>query len=266
VRLESAAAYLPALADQAENRAGWFGADCRFSFAPLLDESRTKFFAPFLERTCRDVVPLDLGAEPPPAYLRHLHAKDGWISIFFPDTPEAAAAVTRQYPDAFSLLEVAGRFPQHFKAELAWMTPASLGAIGIVLALYFRNAFMACAAILPFLAGVGSVVVGAALIGEPLNFVTMIALLMLCGLSVDFGVFAVDEWRQHETEPERTESALIVCSVASLLGVLPMVLATHPVLRSLGWPLCLGGIGSLLGSFYVVPAFLDLGAKWRRRA
>src|ERR1700759_829340 len=55
------------------------------------------------------------------------------------------------------------------------------------------------------ISGGGSVVVAGALMLEPLNFVTMIALLMLCGLSVDFGVFAVDEWRQREAEPERTE-------------------------------------------------------------
>lgn len=260
VRLENAALYVPPLAMQESNRATWFGEDCDYVFKSSLDDTQRRFFAPYwVERPCEVVDTQALaGTEAPPAYVKHLAGKDGWISIFFPENAEQTAATKAKYPDAFSLVEVAQKFPELFKSELSWMIPLTLVVIGIVLAFYFRSFFLSIAAILPFLSGVGAVVVVSYLTGEPLNFVAMIALLMLCGLSVDFGIFTVDHCRGTAEHPEKSQSALLFCCVSSLLGTIPMIFAGHPVLRSLGMPLAVGQTGALLGSIFAVPAFMAL--------
>lgn len=268
IRIENAALYLPPLAEQEVNRQTWFDANCGFAFAAALTETQQRFFAPFLgkpgDRPCDRVRVHSLEERTaPPAYIQHLAGKAGWVSIFFPDTPEKAQAAKRQFPQSFSLIEIANKFPVLFKAELTWMIPLTLAAIGLVLAFYFRSFYLSFAAILPFLSGVGSVVVVSAVTNQPLNFITMIALLMLCGLSVDFGIFTVDQCRGTEEHPEKTQSAILFCCISSLIGVMPMVFAGHPVLRSLGMPLAVGQTGALLGSIFAVPAFMALHRRYK---
>lgn len=271
VRLENAALYVPLLATQEQNRSTWFDADCDYKFKAALDETQRRFFAPYWsERPCAAVTARSLEPGPdagaPPAYVAHLASKDGWISIFFPENAEQTAATKARFPSAFSLVEVAQKFPTLFKSELSWMIPLTLVAIALVLAFYFRSLYLSIAAILPFLSGVGAVVVVSTLTGEPLNFVAMIALLMLCGLSVDFGIFTVDQCRGTAEHPEKTQSALLFCCISSLLGVVPMIFAGHPVLRSLGMPLAVGQTGALLGSIFGVPAFMSLRRRRPARA
>lgn len=262
IRIENAAQYLPPVAEQEANRKTWFDG-CEFAFASKLSPVEKRFFAPFAgSGACHRVVPQTLAGEPVPAYVRHLSANGQWISIFFPEGEAATAAVREAYPEAFSMVEIANRFPALFRHELAWMTPVALGSILLILTLYFRSGAQALAALLPFLAGAGAIVVTGWVTQEPLNFVTLIAMLILCGLSVDYGVFAVDEWRSPALEPDRTHSALVFCSLATALGMLPMVFAQHPVLKSLGLPLMVGILGALLGAVLCVPGLLG---QFKRR-
>lgn len=260
IRLESAAAYLPPLPSQEASRRSWFADDCRFRFDGALDETQRRFFAPYLAPgPCKLVEARDLQSGAPPAYLRHLASQDGWISIFFPGSPAEAAAVRGRFPDAFSLADVASRFPLLLKGEMTWMAPVALGILATMLIVYFRKPRFVVAALLPFFAGIGAVVATALATREPLNFVTMIGLLLLCGVSVDYGIFAVDQWRQRNAHPERVRSALVLCFLSALLGALPMTASAHPVLRSLGLPLSLGLTAAIVTTFYTVPRFLD----WR---
>jgi len=263
VRLETAANYLPSLARQQANRSTWFTPNCEYRFAASLNATQQRFFAPFLQADpCEAVHVQTLVNQEPPAYLRHLGNGHAWLTIFFPETAVEDSAVRRKYPEAFSLVDIGNKFPALFKSELVWMTPLTLLLIAAVLALYYRSLLLAVTAILPFFAGVGAIVLGSVVTREPFNFVTMVALLMLAGFSVDYGIFAVDQWRGLGPEPGRTQSALIFCCLSSTLGVLPMAIAAHPVLHTLGVSLCLGLIGALTSSFLVIPAFLN----WQKAA
>ena len=153
--------------------------------------------------------------------------------------------------------DIANRFPQLMQSEMLWMAPVSLGFLAAILILYFRKIHLVTAALLPFLAGVGGVVVTSLITGRRLNFVTMVGLLMLCGVSVDYGIFAVDQWYRRNAHPDRVQSALILCFLSALLGALPMISSKHPVLQSLGIPLSIGLTASILTTFYTVPRFLD---------
>jgi predicted exporter len=262
IRHESAAAYLPPLPEQESSRQRWFTQDCRFRFDGALDETQRRFFAPYLAPDpCKLVLSHDLQSGEPPAYLRHLASKEGWMSIFFPASPAEAAAVRERFPAAFSLADVASRFPRLLKGEMTWMAPSALGILGAMLIAYFRRPRFVIAALLPFFAGIGAVVAAALATRQPLNFVTMIGLLLLCGVSVDYGIFAVDQWRQRNSHPERVRSALILCFLSALLGALPMTASAHPVLQSLGIPLSLGLTAAIVTTFYTVPRFLDWRAK-----
>jgi predicted exporter len=262
IRTENAAAYLPALREQRANLATWITPDCAYAFAKDLDETQRRFFAPYLAgRPCEQVAPRDLEHGAPPAYLNHLAGKGDWLSVFFPNTPEQRDRILARYPSAFAMTDLANRFPVLFKSELSWMTPVALGLVGLVLLLYYRSLAFALAAVLPFLAGAGAVAVAAKSGGLTINFVTLVALLMLLGLSTDWGIFAVDGWRRRDGASGRTASALLLCCLSSTLGVLPLVFAAHPVLRSLGAPLAIGLAGALLGSLVAVPAALALGTR-----
>lgn len=266
IRLENVAAYLPPLAIQEKNLASWFASSCEpLASVPLSDAAR-QFFAPYLEDfSCNAVLPLRLDApEHVPSYAAHLFSPKGWLSIWMPTGQDQEQKIRAAYPEVFSLLDVVESFPRLLLKELRWMLPLAVGLIFATLLICYRRLLPAAAALLPFFCGLGAVFCVMVALGLEINFIAIVSMMMLCGLSVDYGIFAVGRASAGGDQSPGTVSALIFAAISTSSGMIPLVFCEHPVLVSLGIPLCIGIPGALGGAFWGIP--LVLGQSTTNRA
>ena len=118
--------------------------------------------------------------------------------------------------------------------------------------------------ILPFITGIGCFFIFAAVLGESVDLISIIGLLMVFGFSIDYGVFATDLY-QKNTESLKLMSlknlensvfsTLTMAAVTNLIGFLPLVFAKHVVLHQLGTALFFGTLGTYIGALWGVPYF-----------
>jgi hypothetical protein len=258
IRVESPASYLPALNSQKKNLATWFKEGCTPSFLTGLTSTQKTFFAPFWESlSCARLKPHDLSHDVPP-YVKHLNSGEQWLTLFFPKNEAQKDLLQAHFSDMFSLRDLADTFPRLLLTELLWMIPLAFTSIlGILLSSYLSLPKMAFA-MLPFICGIGTASFFMRLAGEPATFVSVVAFLMLAGISVDYGIFMVAAISERNTNDFEVESALTLSSLTTFVGVLPLAFCGHPVLRSLGIPLAVGILGTLLGALVVLPTFFKI--------
>ena len=256
VRLENLAGYVPAFDVQRKNHTSWFEGSCNPLATVTLSETATNFFAPYLTTfSCDSVRPLLPGIKEMPSYAAHLFSGSSWLSIWMPTGPDQERAIMETFPKTFSLLEVMQNFPKLLLAELKWMLPTAMVVILLTLLVYFRNPYLAVIAMVPFFCGMGTVFSSMWIMGLDINFIVIVSMLMLCGLSMDYGIFAVDRQRRpgDKSEQKITTSAMLLSAISTSSGMVPLVFCKHPVLVSLGVPMCTGILGALSGAFWAVP-------------
>ena len=256
VRLENLAGYVPPFAVQELNHGSWFAANCNPLQSVELSQTSKDFFAPYLTAfSCETVRPLLPGSKDLPAYASHLFSGKSWLSIWMPTGPDHEKEIRAKFPKAFSLLEVMQNFPKLLLTELKWMLPSAIVIILLTLMIYFRNPYHALISMVPFFCGMGTVFTFMWLMGLDINFIVIVSMIMLCGLSMDYGIFAVDRQRREIDKAEQniTSSAIVLSAISTSSGMVPLVFCKHPVLVSLGVPMCTGIAGALMGAYWAVP-------------
>jgi Protein export membrane protein len=258
LRVENVASYLPLLSDQTRNLESWTGTPCTdkgpiFNFQKTVSRDQQTFFSPFFENfNCERLTPRADGDLP--IYVADFTAHGRWLTLFFPSSPEELRSVKTNYPTATSLKEVVQFFPETLSAEMRWMVPAAMLLICGLLWIYYRRWELALISLVPFLTGVGFFVWLALLFHLDVSFVTLVGLVMLCGLSVDYGIFATDAARfPPNPATPGAWTAILFASLATLSGFVPLLLCRHQVLFQLGQVLSAGTFGTILGAFWGVP-------------
>lgn len=258
ILFESPIHYLPPLEEQEKHLAAWKKAQCPpHSLTAHLSEEEKKLFAPFVNATdCERLRARPLAQKPVPRYLSHLNQADTWLTLWFPQDAFQSKTVQRTFPEAKSLGELISTFPLLLTKELRWMFPISAFLIVLVLILYYRNLYHAVLALFPCLCGTGLILLALVLLKIPLTFMTLVALIMVMGFSVDCAVFAIDSRLGKLEDPRATASSIAYASGASLLGFFPLLLCSHGILFQLGLCLVLGLLGTAIGSFGGIPGLL----------
>ncbi len=119
-------------------------------------------------------------------------------------------------------------------------------------ALLFRDLRRVFQALLPAVAGLSSLIIGAALLGLEFNLFSIAAMFLVLGLGVDYGIFMT--LRITCRENAVTERAVLVSGLTTLAGFGALTLADHPALYSIGVTI-LTGIGpAMLAAIILVPA------------
>jgi predicted exporter len=263
IRIENVAAYTPAPAVQDANEKSWFGATCNPSFETVLSPSAAEFFRPYFQDfNCQNIKPITLAkGELVPSYIKHLNVDQKWLTIWMPNGSEQSEKIRTQYPDVFSLLDVAASFPKLLQKELTWMLPISICLILGILVIQFRKPLHIIAALLPFFSGMGALFLVMAVLDIKINFIIIVTMLMLLGSAVDYGIFVTDCVIRNEGIKTQTSSCLIFSALSTASGMAPLVLAKHPVMFSLGLPLCIGIPAALAAAFWGVPFFLRVSSR-----
>ncbi|MDX1964760.1 MAG: MMPL family transporter [Pirellulales bacterium] len=135
----------------------------------------------------------------------------------------------------------------------------ALVVIAVVLWLDFQNVWHCCLAALPLILGMLQTFGMLAWINQPLNPANMIALPLIMGIGIDYGVHIVHNYleqpgRYHMTPA--TALAIMVDALTTIIGFGSLMLASHQGLHSLGRVLTLGITFCTLTSMVLLPILL----------
>jgi hypothetical protein len=261
VRVEGLSMLLPTVKEQTEHLATWKDVcDKRSS----LGEADAKFFQPFWQN-CDGLSPKNLRGDLIPTYLRDFHGRDGsWVALWNAETPSQKAAIKGQYPGAISLAEAVDLFPKILFSELSWMAPLSLLLATLLLWTYYRDLYLVALSLLPFFSGMGLYLLLALLFHFQISFISVVAGVMIFGLSIDYGIFATNLYAgaNRPTGPG-VWTALVSAALVTLFGFVPLLFCKHPILIQLGQVLVWGTLGTILGAIWGVPGIHGLLSKRR---
>ncbi len=139
--------------------------------------------------------------------------------------------------------------------------------IAVVLLLDFRRVSYALLAALPLALGMVQMFGILGWLGLALNPANLIALPLILGIGVDYGVHIVHDFREQQGPYRMSSStavAVMVDSLTTIVGFGSLMIASHLGLASLGRVLTIGVTCCLFTSFVILPALLTLWTAGRR--
>lgn len=165
---------------------------------------------------------------------------------------------------------------QTIHSELPRLILAAVAIVALYLGIHFRNLIDALLSLLPAIFGM---LVAAALLrlaGQKLNMINLVAVPLLIGIDVDYGIFLVtlsrfrDVRKLDAKELARHISpamhAVMVCATATLLGYISLIWTSVPAERSLGIAAAVGIAACLAGVvLLLVPILFSLSRKAESR-
>ncbi|RJS22406.1 export protein [Corallococcus sp. H22C18031201] len=132
----------------------------------------------------------------------------------------------------------------------------------------FRNAKLALASVIPLTVGLGMMMGFMALADQRLNFMNIIILPILLGFGVSHGLYLLHRFLEG-TSPlvalRSVGAAVASSTLTAVAGFAALLVAGHMGLRSMGMVACIGLITTLLVSFTVLAAVMQLMHDKRQR-
>ncbi|HUS67223.1 MAG TPA: MMPL family transporter, partial [Kofleriaceae bacterium] len=146
-------------------------------------------------------------------------------------------------------------------------TGVSLGGVAL-LVLLLAGARGALRVLTALLAGVAWMLGAAALVGARTNFLNFIALPITFGIGVDYAVNIWLRWRSDgdiARTVRTTGSAVMLCSLTTVIGYGALLVADNQALRSFGTLAILGEGACLLAALWLLPAWISRAKTPARR-
>jgi len=132
----------------------------------------------------------------------------------------------------------------HYRTGMSWLLLAGFVAVAVTLFLRYRHA--AWRALVPTVLATLLTLAALGWLGEPLQLFTVLALMLLLGMGVDYGIFLLEH-------PSDGASWLAVClgAASTLLAFGLLALSATPALHAFGLAMLLGiGLVWLLSPFF----------------
>ena len=228
-------------------------------------------FEPFLHQLEGPFAPIHVGDLPHELdFVKNLHLHDGRIAAFFyapHDAPMGALDALAQRLQQTAGTVVTGKpflerlLREMAQSDLARATTLAVGLVVLLVALYHRRWRPALAILLPLALAWSLFAAALALFGIPLNLFNLLAVPLVVGYGIDDHVFLVDRYAEHGSVEEAlasTGQAILVTSLATMAGFVPLALARFPALRLLGLSGALAVGLCLCAAFALLPALLVL--------
>jgi hypothetical protein len=223
--------------------------------------------------------PIALDDLPPALRERHVGARGEFlVRAFAKDglwdypalerfTAEAATADPEATGKAFRTLEGL----RQMKLGFEWAGAYALAAIVLVFLLDFRRVRAVLLGLAPLAVGVTLTLGVMGACGVPLNPANMIALPLVVGVGVDYGVHVLHDYRARAAgrafalRPAVGRGVLIK-ALTTVLGFGTLVIARHRGMASLGLTLTLGVTFCMIAALVWLPALLRLLDERQRKA
>ncbi|HZN38202.1 MAG TPA: MMPL family transporter [Planctomycetota bacterium] len=201
-------------------------------------------FAPFAEALARTAPPpvtaSDLLATPLASLVRpfRLEVPDGAMLLSFVRGLSDEPALQQRLADipGVQLLDIEGALTDAIAAYRASMTTLlAIGLLAVVLLVIARHRAVRPVVIscLPALLGAAGTVAVLALAGVALNLLSLVALLMIVSMGVDYGIFLAEEESQPG-EHDVTYLSVSLAAVTTVLGFGLLALSEQPALFCIG--------------------------------
>lgn len=131
----------------------------------------------------------------------------------------------------------------------------------LVLLIDLRSPRATAVALLPLLLGVGMMLGAMAQLGLQLNFMNVVVFPIVLGYGLSHGVYLIHRYREGSSAMEalRSVGTAVACStLTTLAGWAALLAASHRGLKSMGMLACFGMTATLIVTFLVMPALLQL--------
>jgi hypothetical protein len=170
------------------------------------------------------------------------------LILFKAKDPQQKLKIQQTYPKTFFLTQLTEDFPQQLHREATGFLLFCFLMCGLTLFWFFGK--RSVLAFVPVAGAMVGILLVAALSQTPLSFVSFIALIILLGLTLDYGVFCTT-FLQDQQQLEKTFGGMALSAATSMAGFAPLALCGHPVLSDLGTTI-VSGLGSALFVTYLV--------------
>ena len=253
--------FWPDESTRAENLTTWRNAPLN-EWETLLDSAAVArglpkgFFHPFFDKLRQN---LTTPATEPPSWLAQAYhqLRQNGISSFFlaesPENPEAISTCTEGFDAAYLAPEALRAILTHdFGRQLNWLLGAALVIILLLTWLTFRSGKKLLLALLPVLLTLRWLTAIFAYFGHPITLMTAIGGVLLVGLAIDYGVFAV-QWLDEGSD-STIPQAMRLSAATTIFTTGILLFSDHPVLFDLGLVLSLGITLAYLIAKHIVPA------------
>jgi uncharacterized protein len=169
---------------------------------------------------------------------------------------------------------IAARSSSGMIRQLNHALPIAVGMVALLLALAFRSAFVGFVSLLPGLFPIVTTGAVLALIGSGLEFASVVALIVISGLSVDALVHFLNRLRREEKPGENPAfairrarvlvgPAIILTTIVLAFGLGVTMFSDLPSLRLFGGVCALTLLASLIGDLVFLPATIMLWRQWK---
>ena len=199
---------------------------------------------------------------------RFISTKNGrtQATTFFPDNPACMAAMIRiaaRYPGTMVVSgeAIAGSLSKSFSKEVIRISLVAMALIVAATFLLMRNVRAALIALVPPVTAVVWLLAIMACFGATLNVATLIAGIVVFGLSVDYSFVMMHSYRHSMSGV--TRFAVHLSAITTVVGTAVLLFARHPALFSMGVTLTIGVTAGYIAAVFVVPAMCEL---WMRPA
>jgi predicted RND superfamily exporter protein len=181
---------------------------------------------------------------------------------FFPDDKqmvERMSQLAADYPGAFIVSGTAlSEAISGFTAKEARLLAPIAVMYNILLTwLFFRNVRETLISLIPLLTGMLCLTGIMALLGQPLNVVSIVAAIITSGVIVDYGIGRTFDHRHNSALGTRL--VVTLSAATNIIGAGGLLFAKHPAFFSTGLAMVICMTAGYLSAMFVVPAFCSLG-------
>ena len=221
-----------------------------------------EFFSPFFAELRKNIASDDLSLPP---VMKHIdrkmiktHGESAAAVALLPDTPENTSIVRgtlHEHNETKAALLSKTGFKQLISEELGgrfrWLLPLSvLAALGMLFAV-FRKVGNVLLAMVPVAVAFSGVTLLMYVTNYRATPAAAFALVLLTGLSVDYGIYAVSQLRRPgELE---TSDPILLSAATTVAGAGALLTSRHPALFGTGVVLAPGIMLACLSGIYLVP-------------
>ena len=209
-------------------------------------------------------------AQPPPliAAALGLMLSEQAGTLFFADAPgpiSQVRAAARPNEAGFAIVSPEA-FRQMLADDFAGRLLRALAAAGVavilLVTLFLRSRRLTVLALLPVVTTAVALAGFLAWTGIPLNLIIALAGVILTGLTIDYGIFAVHAFR--EGSGSTIPAAMAMSAATTLFATAALLFSKHPILFHVGLTLTVGITTAALTGLFVVPALGRLGQSQNR--
>lgn len=180
---------------------------------------------------------------------------------FFPDKEPLVAAIVAEskgWPGSFVVSQdkYARDLSHAILSEALFLSMLIAVIVPVLAFLFLRDARLVLISLVPVCSAILAIFGISTALNLPVNAASVIALLVVGGLCIDYGIFMVHANR-HQL---RTDMRLAVrlSAVTTVFGAGALLMARHPVLVSFGTAMVVGILTAYLSAICVVPALCRL--------